>query len=535
MAAYDGSDYDGIRLGSRPGEFEGEDSFGAYASQELDDDFGDAFHDDEELQLEENRTYRGGVVKSANLSDDIGDMKIPEAMLDHITGEKRISYSSHANLVRDKAHNLSYDANKYKLFDWEISDYLKDDRRHEAIDNASNQYYKAYEPLRQNVAILRNALYTQYFPDGEYNASDPNDVAKVIKIKEISQKIGHELKWQSRFQWVYNVATLNFSESDLSIKRFGKYGEKDSGAQDLYKMLYNKQESLNLNPIKWMMGKANRYDWELPPPEESVFSQRDMKQIEFNDEREGEMGIENCGPTLCMKALATEGIAAKLKTGLVTENIQAMNGEQREESVELGREILRKLRDITASRSKRVHEGVDHKRQDLERANLANGLAENYLHLYQDLLKRDPSIGQDSTFERARIALGKLGHFSMLHALDNSSPEERKELQAAYNQLPQEYKKISQDNEADLIRDVEVAMEEMSRLQGVGHRAAPEVKSYAQAAVKNLHNTMSNPRIGAASANIVDKAAEVGKLNEGRQAKVVEMNNSQNLGSQHRA
>jgi hypothetical protein len=187
----------------------------------------------------------------------------------------------------------------------------------------------------------------------------------------------------------------------------------------------------------------------------------------------------------------------------------------------LGREILRKLRDVCAGRSERMLEGKDHQRLDLERAHLANGLAENYLHLYQDLLKRDPSIEHDSTFERARLALGKLGHLTMVNAMTSCSPEQQREFQAAYNQLPKEYKQVANDSEADLIRDIEVAMQEICNRQGMGHRAPPDIQMNAQAAVQNLHNTMSNPRIGAASANIVDKAIQVSELNRDKENKMM--------------
>lgn len=529
MAYSSEEEYDGLRLGSRPGEYEGEDSFGAWASQDLEDDIEDTVHGNSELnQFEDNRSHRGHAVKSLNSLDGVGRFVLPHAHFDSVKGQPRISYCDHLDIAQDRKNDISFNPRQYKLFDWEIADFLQDDRRHQAIDNPKNQYYEAYAPLRQNIAVVRNAIYTHYFPDGEYNPSDPSDVAKRAKIHQMARKIGHELKWQSRMQWLYNMGTFNFSEKDFCIKRFGQYGQEHFGAQKIYQMLYNKQESLSWNPIHWLMGRANRHDWGLPHPEESPFCQQDMREAIYNDNRNEEMGIEDCGPTLCNTALDTEGIAAKLKTGITTENIQAMDYDQREESIELGREILRKLRDVCAGRSERMHEGKDHQQLDLERAHLVNGLAENYLQLYQDLLMRDSSIQHDSTFDRARIAIGKLGHLTMLNAMSNCSPEQQREFQAAYDQLPEEYKKVADDNEADLMRDVEAAMQEICNRQGIRHRAPSEVQNHAQAAVQNLHNTMSNPRIGAASVNIVDKAIQVSELNRDKENKMMSIIQDEN-------
>lgn len=366
---FPGDDFDGIRLGSRPGEYEGEDSFGAYASQELDDDLEDSIYGDPELgQFEDNRSHRGHAVTALNSLDGVGRFVLPHAHFDKVKGRARISYCDHLDIAQDSKHDISFDPKKYQLFDGSIDEFLKHDRRHQAIDNKKNQYYEAYEPLRQNIAVVRNALYTHYFPDGEYNPSDPNDVKKRAKIHQIGREIGHELKWQSRMQWVYNMVTLNFSEKDFCIKRFGQYGQEHYGAQKIYQKLYDKQESFSWNPIHWLMGRASKKDWGLPHPEQSPFCEQDMREAIYNENRDEEMGIEDCSPTLCSAALETEGIAAKIKTGLATENIQAMDGQQREESVELGREILRKLRHVMAGRSERMHEGLDHKSQDLERA-----------------------------------------------------------------------------------------------------------------------------------------------------------------------
>lgn len=530
-------DYDGLVLGTTRGApGAGEDSAFDYAAGS-DIDFDDHVEDElyEPRQFDDNRSHRGHAVSSLNSLDGVGRFVLPHAQYDEIKGRKRISYCDHLDIVRDRKHKIDFNPLKYQIFDGAISEELARSRRHNAIENPNNQYYEAYGPLRQNLAVLRNALYANYFPDGEYNPEDPKDREKRAKIHDIARKIGNELKWQSRFQRIYNLVTFNFSERDFCIKRFGKYGQEHFGAQKLYEKLYKEQEKLSLNPIHWMMGRATRHDWGLPHPEESPFCQKDMREATYNDHRDEEMGVSDCAPTLCSAAMDVQGIAAKLKTGAMTAGVAQMSFDQREESIALGREILEKLRKMCAGRSQRMREGIDHQSLDLERAHLLNGLAENYLQMYQDLLTRDPSIAKDSTFERARIALGKLGHLTMLNGLSSSSAEQKREYETAYAQLPEEYKKVAGDNEADLIRDVEVAMDELCHRQNMSKHAAPELQQFAKSAVQNLHNTMSGARIGAASANIIDKAKQVSAMNQGHEAKVVQMNQDQNLGTQYRA
>lgn len=512
--AYD-DEYKGMILGTRPGDDPNEPGydFGADALKDYEDDMEEV---DEITQIEENRLYHGRVDSSLNSIDGVGHVEKIHAHFDKAKGRYVTSYSDHLDVYLDKRSKLGYDPQQYQIFDGVINDYLKDSRRHDGINNPNNQFYNGYEPLRQNIAILRMSLYSVYFPDGEYNPSDPKDKAKIAKIQQISRKIGHELKWQSRWRFVVNMLTFNFSDNNISSKRFGKYGEEHFGAQKMYEMLYREQDKMSWNPIKWIMGTANKRDWGLPHPEMSPFCKQDMHEAVYNDNRDEELGIARAAPKLGEEAINIETIAAKLKSGIAMGTVAQMNGAKREESVELGREILRRLREISFGRSERALDGLNSERLDLEHANLVRGFAENYLELYNDLLARDPSIVNDSTFERARLAIGKLGHLSMLDARSNANKEERRELNAAYAELPKEYKQVNSDVEEDLIRDVEVAMNEIANRQNVAQKAVPQVRKTAKSAVMNMHNTMSNARFAAAPTNLINQARQVNAINEQR-------------------
>ncbi len=458
--------YNGIILGTRPGEVEGEDSFGAYASQEISDDIESEFSiRSETRQFEDNREFRSGAVATLKTLEGVGNFVLPKAHYDNIQERPRISYSDHLSIYSDNKHRINFNPKEYPLFDKIISDELQKSRRHNAIENPRNQYYNAYEPLRQNLAVLRNAIYTQFFPDGEYNAKDPADKAKVVCIQQIAQEIAKELKRESRVNRLWNILTLNFSEDDFCTKRFGKYGLEHYGAQKLYEKIYAKQETVSINPFKWMQGSANKYDWGLSHPEFSPFCAQDMREAVFNDNRNETLEIENCAPRLSQEAVGTQQIAELLKSGEPMENISRMSVEKRKESVELGEEILRRLRDICAGKSDRAHSGAEHKVQDVQRAVLLKDLAENYLEQYNDLLLVDPSIAEDSTFERARMAIGKLGHMSMLDAMVNCDHAKLREMEHLYDDLPRDYKDVEHDVEENLLYDIEKAMGEMTKRQ----------------------------------------------------------------------
>ncbi len=515
---YDGHDkrYDGLILGTKPGDVPGETSFGAEASQDYDDDIEDYYHQDNQ-----KNSHRGHARSSTNSMDGIGRFILPQAHRDAATGGARISYNDHLDIYRDHKYKIAYNPVQYKLFDGEIDRELSQSRRHNGLNKSKHQYYEAYEPVRQNIAVLRNALYTVHFPDGEYDPQDPQDRMKAVKINQMARKLAHKMKWETRWNWVKNVLSLGMAGGTASESHFGRFGEEHFGAQAMYEMLYREQESFTLNPFRWITGKTHSRDWDLPHPEDSPFSDRDMTEAMQEERRDERMQLHHSGHALANEALEIEGIAAALKATKAPSGLVQMTQQKREESVELGREILRKLKEINAGRSDRAHDGLDTEREDIERSQMMHGLAENYLKVYNDLLLQNPSIQLDSTFERARIAIGKLGHLTMLDAMKNaSSPEERKELEAAYAALPSEYKKVSNDNEADLIRDVEVAMKEMGRRQNVGQAADPNVKSRAKGAVNDMFNTMSSVRIGAASQNVsgrfnlVQMAKEVSQMNQ---------------------
>jgi hypothetical protein len=513
-------DYDGIRLGSRPGDYEGETSFSADASRDYEDEAEEAY------EFGNKRADRGRSLRKVDAGKGIGKFIIPNGHYDKRFDRAHIDYCDHRQAVTSNRGDLKFDIRSHKAFDGTIFDeisepllpWLGDSRRHNGLINSSNEKYESYSHFRNNVETLRNALMSMKFPDGEFNENDPNDQQAVVHVNQMARKLANQLKWESRMQWWANTLTLNFAANRDGSKRFGRFGEEHLGTRHMYDYLYKVQEKPSMNPFSWLRGKATQYDWSLPHPEESPFSDLDMSEAFDNDQRNVELVVDHAGPQLGEIAMETEVIAAKLKNPGAFQSVSQMSQPQREESVELGREILRQLRNICAGRSDRKREGQDHTDLDLERANLIRAFAVEYQELYLDMLDEDPTLANDSTFERARLAIGKLGHLTMLNARMSATLEESPELEHAYANLPAEYKDIGNDTETALIRDIEVAWQEIARRSHVARNVSPEVKSFAKQATANLHQTMTNPTIGAASVNIIDKAREVRVLNDQRRA-----------------
>ena len=95
---------------------------------------------------------------------------------------------------------------------------------------------------------------------------------------------------------------------------------------------------------------------------------------------------------------------------------------------------------------------------------------------------------------------------------------------------------VQEEIAEELLEMVTLAMDELQQRQQLPAQANVEVKRTAQAAVRNMHNTMHQMRIRSASANILDKAREINAMNEQKhEARVVAMNKDSDIGKQYRA
>ena len=128
---------------------------------------------------------------------------------------------------------LEFSPLEYKLFDGNVVDYLNDYPGYlGGIHEPGNKHYKEFEAVRQNIVMVRMAIYQHLFPEG-YIFKDAADKTQKMAIqREVGTALGATLKHESRIRFFTNL--FNFSKVPLVEKRFGRFGIEHIGAAALY-------------------------------------------------------------------------------------------------------------------------------------------------------------------------------------------------------------------------------------------------------------------------------------------------------------
>ncbi len=143
-------------------------------------------------------------------------------------------------------------------------------------------------------------------------------------------------------------------------------------------------------------------------------------------------------------------------------SVDSMTTPRREESVELGREILRKLRNMTFS-DKPITEVVDTGRPD-DQANLAERIAEA-VEIYRNVLAQavavDPSLINDQRIKEANDATGAAAHSLKLMAAKEipNNIAQTQQISADVTQMPQEWKSLNDRAVDRLVKTMEGGLE----------------------------------------------------------------------------
>lgn len=263
------------------------------------------------------------------------------------------TYMAHHDLVDHGPTDLHFDPQKYPLFDKIIADHA----RIPALANPDHPQYADYEGLRNNLAVLRNFIFSDSFRDGSF---DPGDEMHVPRIIGIAHAIGQSLHNDS---WLGRVFTPALNTHLLKVE-----GE---GAAEIYEHLLKTQRQPGFlsglrNFFLKMFGQPLR-EWDLPPLGETPFSEEGLNAPSPHYQSKArspeaamaaavaasmpapplstpsppaEQDARTTAETLEQIAQALEAKTRRFKS------VAEMDEPAREESVELAREILRKLRNM---------------------------------------------------------------------------------------------------------------------------------------------------------------------------------------------
>lgn len=272
------------------------------------------------------------------------------------------TFAAHHELVEHGPTELHFSPSAYPAFDKIIAATCNQP----ALYDHSNKHYAEFEGMRNNIAVVRNFLFSRMFNDGSF---DPGDERCIPLIQEMAKEIGESLKHDS---WIGRVTA-----PAINMKLANIEGE---GAAEMYRHLLSRQRPKTT--LNWLNSQFLSFfrqplrQWNLPALEQSPFSEANLyappphtplsqEQLADTIKRAAEFAVERgAAPAPVTVENAPEEMAPYLKAAQTLlqmvdtldkkvdrlEQIDAMEVAPKEESVRIGIEILRKLRNLEFQR-----------------------------------------------------------------------------------------------------------------------------------------------------------------------------------------
>jgi hypothetical protein len=507
---------------------------------------------DRERLAEKRARYAASLSRRETISGeypDVGRFIIPSA-------GPAARYRDHWLIYESSKDKIEFNANKYTLFDGAIVDILQQAKgpffqgyRHEALFNPRHKHSKHYEAMRQNIAILRNAIYSELFDDGEFDPNDPSDRKKMEHIREMGRYLGHELLAISDnaarkaffVNFIPNLLTLGlygmFKGPKTAEDYFGTIAVPHQGAQELYKTLERAQQGINLNPFRTGPAKP-RYAWNLDPLHLSPFRDLEIRQAEANDVYDRYLGLPDPAGKLYTQAVELEQRAANLW------RVENMAPPDLRTSVNLAHLILDKLKNtITANTLLIERTGSLDSRNILQQSTETTELGVSFSQVIAGMAKADPRYRNSAQFEEDRLLVAKLGHLTLLAASNEAARQgdanRVEEIKTMLRYLPEEFTRIDpKTNVHDIIHRMEIRLKEANRLlvgQGVNLQEIefdPATKALLDSNLSMIAGDTA--RIASSTASAIEIAKQINLANEARLARAQQHRQKQQQDQRYR-
>lgn len=394
---------------------------------------------------------------------------------------KHNTWAAHRELVRDPVLKLRYSSIAYPLFD----EIIHQNSSYRPIWDKMDGRYEAYDVLRENIAVVRNYIMSEFFPDG---SADAEDMAKVKQMQQIASFL---VKGMNNDGFSFNP--LSLFRTTIRIEKANLPG---TGAQYLYRKILEKQHYNSwLAPIMWpihlITGRVGK-NWNLPPLENSPFSDEALRQPPPGNPPYDAADIAVPEPMAAKDSrdphTAAHGAAEELNAiaGDIAntaiphyDSVDTMQEPSRREAVDLARDILRKLK---------VMMGQVPLEQGLKVSGAGSftildalkGAVNVFEFNLKKLLPLDPDILNNPAIVAANKAIGTLGYVAKLEVLKMAEKTGNKELLRAVTEdihaMPQAWKDIKGKNFGELLDALESGMNMvLTRIAQVGDRASSDV------------------------------------------------------------
>ncbi len=385
------------------------------------------------------------------------------------------SWAAHRQLIRDPKHNLGFAPLRYPFFDYVIA---------ENVDYAplNDPHHKAFGKLvgmRENLAILRNYLFQEFFPDGSF---DQNDVKKVPKILAISSFLAEAID-NDRY-------IPSFGKPRIDKSKANQYG---TGAQYMYKKILERQTTHSWirpwmrKPFEIMFGISGR-NWGLPRLEDSPFSDANLQKpppppvYSYTEDE-----LFAVAAALANKDPRSPRDAAKYHADTINRiadnfvnthhtysSVEMMRQPVKRQSVEIAKDILRKLK-VKIGRGFIAHGLTPDATANLNLLDAIEGVIDVYEFHLAKATARDPRLLHHPVIAKANDAVGKLGYVAKVEALRMAEHGQDDQLgKALYNQImhmPKDWHHPKEKRFGELFDQIEAGLDlTLNKLTERDHR-----------------------------------------------------------------
>ncbi len=303
-------------------------------------------------------------------------------------------------------YDLEFSPDNYGVFDRVIM--LRsglDENGHSTVAafNKHHPHHQDFAPLRRNIALLRNYLLCQLFEDGNF-VTDPNteegrkDLQHLQALTQMADRLGGALASDSGKAKSFTERSADtlkhiFKGDDLSVPYTNAFMEAanipDKGALVMYNYLMGLHET---HGFKDIYSNDTPSNWPLLPREHTPFSDENMRRYSRSSKMAGNVIVYD------------QDVMSELRTA------EKLTIHDRRISVDIARDILDKLRNLTASPSEqeRVNRTSD---EDQEKSKKLLQVAMGFRDALATLMDAAPEeVQNNKIFARTIQAFEQLGY-----------------------------------------------------------------------------------------------------------------------------
>lgn len=428
----------------------------------------------------------GIAVKRGAYIDGVGKYVAPE----------QNTLANHYALVRNPANELDFYPSDCPLDT--VAAYVFKDA---AFSNDPHPHYLDYQPLRENIAVVRNFILQQMTENGDLTKPEQN-AAAINNLDYMGLEIGRALQRGSRF-------SLRGDTLDPV-----KASQPGTGAAEIYAFLHQKQESNKfLHTFKKMAGR-DYSGWGLPPIDNSPFNTREAEAFRNNTPQIPLQQNPAPSPAPEAQPIVNPSVEFAPTTGLdggrqlailgstlagtamSLERVRRLPKPVRDESIALARHILDNLRFGVGETAPRGEWMQRPEEQVLEESNALVSVANLYADMYNNAQAAHPDAASDTTLQQSNEALGKLAYLvkersvQQLEAQGNT--REAALLQQEIARYPDSWKEADGTQMNALLSQLNAGLQQAETLiaqaQAVGLSPVQTQAILQEAEAKPIHN-----------------------------------------------